>query len=123
MSALEEQVGGTHYMRSHYQLIRFIFICQLNFIQGNIAKYCFRYRYKNGKEDLEKAAHYCRIAQEYHFERKWDWAKDILHFEEFIKANNLQDDMFFKVIMFNICIGDYKHAEEKIRIKIDLDYK
>lgn len=29
-----------------------------HYLQGNIVKYIWRYRYKNGKQDLEKAAWY-----------------------------------------------------------------
>ncbi len=31
------------------------------YLQGNIMKYVWRYRYKNGKEDLEKAIHFIEM--------------------------------------------------------------
>jgi hypothetical protein len=51
------QVGGDHY-KGKIQPIEFIQANGLSFCQGNAIKYIFRYKDKNGIEDLEKAKHY-----------------------------------------------------------------
>lgn len=61
MSALESQVGGDHYKALPIQPIEFIHRNELGFVEGNIIKYVVRHRHKNGKQDLEKAAHYLRL--------------------------------------------------------------
>lgn len=63
-SALNQQIGGEHYKKLLYQPIVFIRRLRLSFSQGCIVKYVSRYKRKNGKEDLIKAIHYCRLAQE-----------------------------------------------------------
>ena len=54
---LARQVGGSHYKRA-CQPWEIIEEWELNYWAGNIIKYVLRYPYKNGVEDLEKAAHY-----------------------------------------------------------------
>lgn len=54
---LSRQVGGSHYKRA-CQPWEIIEEWELNYWAGNIIKYVLRYPYKNGVEDLEKAAHY-----------------------------------------------------------------
>ena len=57
-SALNAEVGGSHYVSMKIQPIEFITKNNLGFIVGNVIKYVCRYRNKNGKEDLLKARHY-----------------------------------------------------------------
>lgn len=61
MSANDRQEGGAHY-RSHgkkdLQHWDVVNIFNLDYFQGNITKYVFRHRDKNGIEDLKKARHY-----------------------------------------------------------------
>lgn len=59
-SSLNHQIGGDHY-KSTYQPVQFVVDMRLNFIQGNIVKYVFRYKEKNGNEDLRKALHYAQL--------------------------------------------------------------
>jgi hypothetical protein len=61
MSAKETQVGGDHYKEFPIQPVEFIHRNELGFVEGNIIKYVVRHRTKNGKQDLEKAAHYLRL--------------------------------------------------------------
>lgn len=56
------QVGGDHYKSNaaanglqHWDVVD---LFQLDYFQGNVSKYLFRWRHKNGLEDLEKARHY-----------------------------------------------------------------
>lgn len=61
MSALETQIGGTHYSDLPIQPVEFIHKNGLGFIVGNIIKYIIRYPDKNGVQDLLKAKHYLEI--------------------------------------------------------------
>jgi hypothetical protein len=58
MSALDTQVGGSHYKDFKIQPIEFTHQNNLNFCQGNVIKYITRYKFKNGIEDLKKIKHY-----------------------------------------------------------------
>lgn len=58
MSALDTQVGGSHYKNMTIQPVEFIEKNNLGFCVGNIIKYVCRYKDKNGIEDLKKARHY-----------------------------------------------------------------
>ena len=64
-SALDRQVGGEHYKNDFkIQPIEFITANKLSFIQGNVIKYICRFDKKNGKEDIDKAIHYCQLLKE-----------------------------------------------------------
>lgn len=54
---LSRQVGGSHYKRA-CQPWEIIEEWELGYFRGNVLKYILRAPFKNGKEDLEKAAHY-----------------------------------------------------------------
>lgn len=58
--ANERQVGGTHYRRQGAMLQHWDIVAMfgLDYFQGNITKYVFRWRFKGGVADLEKARHY-----------------------------------------------------------------
>ncbi len=58
MSALNTQVGGSHYKNMVIQPVEFIEKNNLGFCVGNVIKYICRYKNKNGIEDLKKARHY-----------------------------------------------------------------
>jgi len=57
-SALNTQVGGTHYKKYKIQPIQYIQENGLDFCQGSVVKYITRFRDKNGLEDLTKAKHF-----------------------------------------------------------------
>lgn len=57
-SALDEQVGGTHYKDVAIQPVEYIERNHLGFCAGNIVKYVTRHKQKGGKEDLLKARYY-----------------------------------------------------------------
>ena len=63
-SALDKQVGGSHYKDFKIQPIEFITANKLSFIQASIIKYICRYDKKNGKEDIDKVIHYCELLKE-----------------------------------------------------------
>lgn len=69
MSALNSQVGGSHYKMA-IQPVEFIEKNNLSFCVGNCIKYLCRYKDKNGKEDLEKAKHYIDLLIELEYGEK-----------------------------------------------------
>ena len=60
-SALNKQVGGSHYKDKGIQPIIYIHANNLGFCEGNVVKYVTRWREKNGIADLEKAKHYIEL--------------------------------------------------------------
>jgi hypothetical protein len=58
--ANDTQVGGTHYSRGTGKIQHWDMVAEfgLDYFQGQITRYLFRWRQKNGVEDLRKAAHY-----------------------------------------------------------------
>lgn len=61
MSALDNQIGGSHYRELTIQPIEFIHANGLGFIEGNICKYAARHKNKNGAQDVEKIIHYAKM--------------------------------------------------------------
>lgn len=61
MSALNTQVGGSHYKDCKIQPVEYIHANGLPFMEGNVVKYVTRWRDKNGIKDLEKAKHYIEL--------------------------------------------------------------
>jgi len=57
MAANDKQVAGQHYAANvqHWDMV---VEHKLNYFEGQITKYVMRARKKNGKQDLEKAAHF-----------------------------------------------------------------
>ena len=62
-TARDTQVGGSHY-QNKIQPFDIIDAWELDFYEGNVLKYLLRYRYKNGIQDLKKAAHYLQKVTE-----------------------------------------------------------
>tara|TARA_R100000315_G_C5152432_1_gene87404 strand:- start:224 stop:490 length:267 start_codon:yes stop_codon:yes gene_type:complete len=72
-SALEEQIGGTHYKNCEIQPVEYIVKNGLDFLEGNIIKYTTRHRKKGqGKEDIEKVIHYANMILHFYYEGKND---------------------------------------------------
>ena len=54
----KNNINPDHYGNSGIDVIDFCQANNLDFMQGNVIKYVFRYKNKNGLEDLEKAKEY-----------------------------------------------------------------
>ena len=54
----KNNIKPDHYGGSEIDVISFCQTNNLDFMQGNVIKYVFRYKNKNGLEDLEKAKEY-----------------------------------------------------------------
>lgn len=61
MTALDEQIGGSHYKDFAIQPVEFIHRNGIDFLSGNIIKYVCRWKAKGGLQDLEKAKHYVEL--------------------------------------------------------------
>jgi hypothetical protein len=61
MSALEQQVAGSHYKNLKIQPIEYIHANGIHFAEGNVIKYVSRWREKGGIKDLEKAKHFIEL--------------------------------------------------------------
>ena len=70
MNVLDTQVGGSHYKDMRFQPIELISLLGLDFFQGNVVKYVSRHHEKGGREDLDKARHYCQLAMSYGYGRE-----------------------------------------------------
>ena len=61
MSVYDKQIGGSHYKKMKIQPSKFVIENELLFPEGSVIKYICRHRFKNGKEDLEKAVHFIEM--------------------------------------------------------------
>ena len=60
-SALQTQIGGSHYKGKKIQHVEFVHANGIPYIEANAIKYICRHRQKNGRQDIEKAIHYLQI--------------------------------------------------------------
>ena len=58
MSALKEQVAGSHYKDMAIQPFEYIHRNNIGFAEGSVIKYVSRWRSKGGIDDLKKARHF-----------------------------------------------------------------
>lgn len=63
-SALDDQVGGRHYMSKPIQPVQYIHANDIGFFEGNVIKYVTRWKDKGGLDDLRKARHYIDLLLE-----------------------------------------------------------
>lgn len=62
--AIDIQIGGDHYKKMPFQPVMLFAKTHCTAFQANIWKYISRYKFKNGKEDIEKCIHYAKLAKE-----------------------------------------------------------
>lgn len=60
-SALDIQIGGTHYKQYPIQPVEYILANGLGFCEGSVVKYVTRWKEKGGIQDLQKAVHFLQI--------------------------------------------------------------
>lgn len=63
-SALDMQIGGNHYKTMPIQPVEFCQKNRLPFIESCVVKYVCRHKFKNGKQDIEKAIHFLNVLLE-----------------------------------------------------------
>ena len=59
---IDIQIGGNHYKKMPFQPVELFAKTHCTAFQANIWKYITRYKYKNGREDIEKCKHYAQLA-------------------------------------------------------------
>ena len=85
MTALDQQIGGSHYKDFAIQPVEFIHRNGIDFLSGNVIKYVCRWKSKGGLNDLEKAKHYIELLIEL------STTKEIKHYEKNIKNYAIWD--------------------------------
>ena len=110
MSALDIQIGGSHYCNKGIQPIELIVALNLNFIEGNIVKYITRYKEKNGIQDLMKCIHYSQLAIELKCIRhNIDIHNNYALILQYIKTNDLCS---VQTYVLNSCLqNDYEQVK------------
>ena len=110
MSALDIQIGGSHYRNKGIQPIELIVALNLNFIEGNIVKYITRYKEKNGVQDLMKCIHYSQLAIELKCIRhNIDIHNNYALILQYIKTNDLCS---VQTYVLNSCLqNDYEQVK------------
>ena len=119
-NALEKEIGGNHY-KGNYQPVELIEKVRMYFCCGNVLKYVYRHKNKNGRQDLEKALHYCDLMEAlgmnwYQGLVKTNYEMDMSYeeFHKFIKANRQLDANQVRVILA-ICDKDIEMLKSAIR--------
>lgn len=74
-TALDVQVGGSHYKNFAIQPVQYIHANNLGFCEGNVVKYITRHAAKNGADDIRKVIHYCELLLELQYGEKKAVAK------------------------------------------------
>ena len=110
MSALDIQIGGSHYRNKGIQPIELIVALNLNFIEGNIIKYITRYKEKNGVQDIMKCIHYSQLAIELKCIRhNIDIHNNYELILQYVKANDLCS---VQTYVLNSCLqNDYEQVK------------
>ena len=102
--ASNAQIGGTHYVSKAIQPWDFIVANDLSYLEGNIVKYCSRWRDKAGVQDLEKALHYLDKSIEVEAEKRRYKAMNYYRWiafspEKYAQSNGLGEDEAFVITM------------------------
>lgn len=75
-----------------FQPIELISLLGLDFFQGNVVKYVSRHHEKGGREDLDKALHYCQLAMSYGYGRvRLPTKAQTARIAVFVSMNSLPD--------------------------------
>ncbi len=84
MSALDTQVGGSHYKDMAIQPMEYSMANQLDACQHTAIKYITRFREKGGIQDLEKAKHVIDMLIEFELRGEFKVMRDEL--EDMVRA-------------------------------------
>lgn len=118
-SALDIQVGGSHYQHMKPQPIELFATLNWDYFRAGITKYVVRYRYKNGIEDLKKAKHLFSLANELGVPRGCQ-QNDVDIVNLFCVKNRIPEDIarIIKTAMY----GDWVIGKELVSILIGAEY-
>ncbi len=117
-NANSRQVGGQHY-QSEVQHWDYVAASGLDYFQGQITKYVYRWRKKNGIEDLKKAMHflekYLEVRMSYPRRSFCDCSSCKENLDTFISANRVPLDEAY--IIRSVDMG---HPENLLSAKLKL---
>jgi len=126
MSALETQIGGSHYKRYAIQPFEFALVNGYDAGASYICKHITRHRDKLGREDLLKAHHYVELRQEIlsrynnqHF-RPFEPAIPVARY---VKANSIPQKEALLLTLLEQWLrypGEVEHAEKMKRKLLEL---
>ena len=122
-SANANQVGGKHYY-SNYQHWDWIINCGMGYLEAAITKYLYRWRNKNGIEDLRKAGHYCdkliEMAPIVIRDRSYRVSPQYVAMEtaRFLEANNIQNSLEGAICR---SLSDWRSPAELIATRADIE--
>ena len=122
MEPNDYQVGGRHY-KVDYEHWDFVHDTQLPYVLGCATKYIFRWRSKNGVEDLKKALHYISKAEDLGlFGRTYvpRWSKKSDYIKKFLGQCVERKDAS---IISHICHGNPEAASREIHKLIEGENK
>jgi hypothetical protein len=69
-SAMDKQVGGSHYKGLKIQPIEYVMANDMNYCEANVVKYITRHHEKGGADDIRKVIHYCELLLEIEYGEK-----------------------------------------------------
>jgi len=94
---LNKEIGGTHYQKYKMQPIELIVACKWDFIQGTIAGYLLRAKYKNGQQDIDKAIHCCELGARLQYVLGDEHVDNDAIIKAFIRINSLNYKFWFRI--------------------------
>lgn len=121
-TALNTQIGGSHYKNMAIQPVELIAGLKFDFIQGSIVKYISRDK-GNRLQDLQKAKHFCELGIIYGgFEKQVNISSIKCvslsrHISNYVYSNNLHANSY-DIILF-VAHNDYKKAATVINNLIE----
>lgn len=97
----QKQIAGDHYQAT-VQHWDFVECNNLPYLEGNATKYLARWRKKNGRQDLQKALHYCeKLRSLAAVMRRPKAHVSYYYVDQFVKANDI--DAVSAQIILDIC--------------------
>lgn len=121
MTAIGNQVGGTHYTSLKYQPVQLFVDTKCTPFQANIWKYISRYPYKNGEEDIKKCIHYAQLARDLNCMYTGNFRQAKSYVIDYCQANNLSIRQSF--VMVYALFNNYEKVEEECLALINQEYQ
>lgn len=107
-----KQVGGSPYESLNIEPVEVFVRFNLNWFQGEVIKYCSRFKHRNGKEDLLKAIQVCDLAGELGLNTKPLFPLNILDLDKIFLDKYLDQFEYKEVLqdIFNYLLIDNNYA-------------
>lgn len=112
---LSTQVGGAHYKGQGIQPVEFLERNHFPFSAACAIKYVFRWKLKNGKEDLQKAHHFLELGELFHtppLARHHAW---VITPDDFLSSNSIGVPEYQIILAICATFEQGKKAYQKAR--------